>query len=119
VVMTVLIKKVGGGSAKFFIKQQNALGKVEGFVEEMMYGQKVIKVFCHEKESEADFDRYNDILFEESRKANQYANILGPILNNIGNILYVLVAITGGILLTLNRSEEHTSELQSRFDLVC
>ena len=100
-VMTVLIKKVGGGSAKFFIKQ-NALGKVEGFVEEMMYGQKVIKVFCHEKESEADFDRYNDILFEESRKANQYANILGPILNNIGNILYVLVAITGGILLTLN-----------------
>ena len=101
-VMTVLIKKVGGGSAKFFIKQQNALGKVEGFVEEMMYGQKVIKVFCHEEESEADFDRYNDILFEESRKANQYANILGPILNNIGNILYVLVAITGGILLTLN-----------------
>lgn len=101
-VMTVLIKKVGGGSAKFFIKQQNALGKVEGFVEEMMYGQKVIKVFCHEEESEADFDRYNDILFEESRKANQYANILGPILNNIGNILYVLVAITGGLLLTLN-----------------
>ena len=81
-VMTVLIKKVGGGSAKFFIKQQNALGKVEGFVEEMMYGQKVIKVFCHEEESEADFDRYNDILFEESRKANQYANILGPILNH-------------------------------------
>lgn len=101
-VMTVLIKKVGGSSAKFFIKQQNALGKVEGFVEEMMYGQKVIKVFCHEEESEADFDRYNDILFEESRKANQYANILGPILNNIGNILYVLVAITGGLLLTLN-----------------
>ena len=101
-VMTVLIKKVGGGSAKFFIKRQNALAKVEGFVEEMMYGQKVIKVFCHEEESEADFDRYNDILFEESRKANQYANILGPILNNIGNILYVLVAITGGLLLTLN-----------------
>ncbi len=86
----------------FLSKQQNALGKVEGFIEEMMYGQKVIKVFCHEEESEADFDRYNDILFEESRKANQYANILGPILNNIGNILYVLVAITGGILLTLN-----------------
>ncbi len=102
VVMTVLIKKVGGGSAKFFVRQQNALGKVEGFVEEMMYGQKVIKVFCHEEESEADFDRYNDILYEESRKANQYANILGPILNNIGNILYVLVAITGGTLLTLH-----------------
>ena len=102
VVMTVLIKKVGGGSAKFFVKQQNALGKVEGFIEEMMYGQKVIKVFCHEEESEADFDRYNDILFEESRKANQYANILGPVLNNIGNILYVLVAVTGGLLLSLH-----------------
>ena len=100
--LLISIKKVGGGSAKFFVKQQNALGKVEGFIEEMMYGQKVIKVFCHEEESEADFDRYNDILFEESRKANQYANILGPILNNIGNILYVLVAITGGILLTLH-----------------
>lgn len=101
IVMTLIIKKVGGGAAKFFFKQQNALGKVEGFVEEMMYGQKVIKVFCHEEESEADFDRYNDNLFEESRKANQYANILGPILNNIGNILYVVVAITGGLLLSL------------------
>ena len=97
--MTAIIKKVGGGSAKFFFRQQNALGKLEGFVEEMMNGQKVIKVFCHEEESKVDFDKLNDALFEESEKANCYANILAPILNNIGNVLYVLVAITGGVLL--------------------
>ena len=99
ILMTVITKKVGGGSAKFFVRQQNALGRVEGFVEEMMYGQKVIKVFSHEEESKEDFDRYNDALYEESRKANQYANVLGPVLNNIGNILYVVVAISGGLLL--------------------
>lgn len=99
IIMMVIIKKIGGGSAKYFFRQQNALGRTEGFIEEMMNGQKVIKVFCHERESEADFDRLNDFLYEESRKANRYANILGPILNNIGNVLYVLVAVTGGILL--------------------
>ena len=99
ILMTVLIKKIGGGSAKYFFRQQSALGKTEGFIEEMMNGQKVIKVFCHEEESKADFDRLNEELFEESRKANRYANILGPILNNIGNVLYVLVAIAGGLLL--------------------
>ena len=97
--MLFITKKVGGGSAKYFKRQQNALGKVEGFIEEMMNGQKVIKVFCHEEESKADFDRLNDMLFDESEKANRYANILGPILNNVGNVLYVLVAIAGGILL--------------------
>lgn len=65
----------------------------------MMNGQKVIKVFCHEEESKAAFDALNDALFEESEKANRYANTLGPILNNIGNVLYVLVAVTGGALL--------------------
>ncbi len=98
-VMFFITKKVGGGSAKYFIRQQNAIGRVEGFIEEMMNGQKVIKVFCHEEESKADFDKFNDDLFEESEKANKYANILGPILNNIGNVLYVLVAIAGGILM--------------------
>ena len=101
VLMLFITGKIGGGSAKYFFRQQIALGKVEGFAEEMMNGQKVIKVFCHEKESEADFDRYNDILFEESKRANKYANMLGPILNNIGNVLYVVVAVTGGILLAL------------------
>ncbi|HHY52215.1 MAG TPA: ABC transporter ATP-binding protein, partial [Clostridiales bacterium] len=97
--MLTIIKKVGGGSAKFFIKQQKALGHLEGFVEEMMNGQKVIKVFCHEEESKADFDVINESLFRDARAANQYANILGPILNNIGNVLYVIVAIAGGALL--------------------
>lgn len=98
-VMFYLIKKIGGNSAKYFFRQQTALGKVEGFAEEMMNGQKVIKVFCHEEESGKDFDKLNDQLFEESERANKYANILGPILNNIGNVLYVVVAIVGGILL--------------------
>jgi len=98
-VMFVVTKKVGGGSAKYFIRQQQAVGRAEGFAEEMMNGQKVIKVFCHEKESCDDFDAINEQLYRESEKANSYANILGPILNNIGNILYVVVAIAGGLLL--------------------
>lgn len=99
IAMVIITKKVGGGSAKYFIKQQKALGRLEGFTEEMMNGQKVIKVFCHEDESKADFDKLNEALFNDARAANRYANILGPILNNIGNILYVMVALTGGILL--------------------
>lgn len=98
-IMFYLIKKIGGNSAKYFFRQQAALGTVEGFVEEMMNGQKVIKVFCHEEESGKDFDKLNEKLFKESERANKYANILGPILNNIGNVLYVVVAIVGGILL--------------------
>lgn len=98
-IMTFIIKKIGGGSAKYFFRQQTALGEVEGFVEEIMNGQKVVKVFCHEDESKSDFDRLNDRLFSESEKANKYANTLGPILNNIGNVLYVIVAICGGALL--------------------
>lgn len=97
--MLWITKKVGGGSARYFFRQQTALGKVEGFVEERMNGQKVVKVFCHEEESEADFDRLNEMLFAESERANKYANILIPILNNIGNVLYVLVAVAGGLLL--------------------
>ena len=99
VLMYVITKKLGGGSAKFFFRQQTALGKVEGFVEEIMNGEKVVKVFCHERESEADFDRLNDLLYQESVRANQYSNVLGPLLNNIGNILYVVIAVAGGLLL--------------------
>ena len=99
VLMYVITKKLGGGSAKFFFRQQTALGKVEGFVEEIMNGEKVVKVFCHERESEADFDRLNDQLYRESVRANQYSNVLGPLLNNIGNILYVVIAVAGGLLL--------------------
>ena len=97
--MLFATKKIGGGSAKHFISQQKAIGKTEGFIEEMMNGQKVVKVFCHEQQSKEGFDRVNDELFRESEKANKYANTLGPIINNIGNVLYVIVAVWGGFLL--------------------
>lgn len=99
IVMLMITRKVGGSSARHFAYQQVALGKEEGFIEEIMNGQKVVKVFCHEEESKKDFDRINDKLFEESEKAHKFANTLGPILNNVGNVLYVIVALVGGILL--------------------
>ena len=99
ILMLFLTGRIGGKSASFFFCQQTALGKVEGFAEEMMSGMKVVKVFCHEEESQADFDRLNEELFRESEKANKYANTLGPILNNIGNVLYVIVAVAGGLFL--------------------
>ena len=98
-VMSIISKKVGGGSAKYFLRQQMAIGKTEGYIEEMMNGEKVVKVFCHEKASIEDFDKINDALFRDAEKANRYANTLMPILNNIGNILYALVAILGGVLI--------------------
>lgn len=101
IIMLRVIKKVGGNSAKYFIRQQESIGKVEGYIEEMMNGQKVVKVFCHEEESKADFDTLNEELFEVSERANKYANTLGPILNNIGNLLYVAVTLAGGLFLML------------------
>lgn len=95
----MVAKKVGGNSAKYFIRQQTSIGKAEGFIEEMMNGQKVVQVFCHEEESKKDFDRINDELFENSQKANKYANMLMPILGNISNVMYVVVALAGGVLL--------------------
>lgn len=100
--MLMITKKVGGGSARYFFRQQTALGKVEGFAEEIMNGQKVVKVFCHEEKSEQDFAKLNERLFEESVRANKYANTLIPILNNIGNVLYVIVAVVGGALMLIN-----------------
>ena len=97
--MVVVTRKIGGGSAKYFIRQQEAIGRTEGFVEEMMNGQKVVKVFCHEREAEKDFDAINDALFADSEQAHRYANTLMPVLNNIGNVLYVVVALIGGIFL--------------------
>ncbi len=97
-VMSIVSKKVGGGSAKYFMRQQKAIGKTEGFVQEMMNGQKVIKVFCHEKDCQKDFDKVNEELFNDSFRAHAFANCLGPIINNIGNILYVVVATVGGII---------------------
>ncbi len=98
--MLTVSRKVGGGSAKYFIRQQKAMGKTEGFIQEMMNGQKVIKVFCHEEAGKADFDRINDELCADSFRAHAYANTLGPIIGNIGNILYVLIAVVGGVLLS-------------------
>ena len=99
VLMLIVTKILGGKSTKYFVKQQVTLGETEGYIEEMMNGQKVVKVFNHEKEAIADFDKVNENWFEASRKANMYSNILGPILHNMSNILYVIAAITGGVLL--------------------
>ncbi len=98
VAIVFVTKLVGGGASRFFLGQQRAVAKTEGFVEEMMEGQKVIKVFCHEEEAKADFDGVNDHLFEQSDKANRYANMLMPIIANIGNVMYVVAALVGAVL---------------------
>ena len=95
IIMLLVTRHVGGHSSRNFIKQQQMIGGQEGFIEEMMVGLKVIKSFCHEEESKASFDQINNKLQDVSYKANSYANILMPILGNIGNLLYVLVAIVG------------------------
>ncbi|MCD8056590.1 MAG: ABC transporter ATP-binding protein/permease [Clostridiales bacterium] len=99
VFMVLVSKKVGGGSAKYFVRQQAATGKMEGFVQEMMNGMKVVKVFCHEEKSEEAFNELNDLLYDNNYRANAYSNMLGPIIANIGNLLYVLTAIVGGALM--------------------
>ncbi|MBQ6922178.1 MAG: ABC transporter ATP-binding protein, partial [Clostridia bacterium] len=101
-VMFRVTKTVGGKSAKYFIRRQAVLGKEEGFIEEMMQGGKVVKVFCHEKESMEEFDKRNEELCETATKATTFANILMPIMGNLGNILYVFVAFVGGLLTILN-----------------
>ncbi|MBP5780238.1 MAG: ABC transporter ATP-binding protein [Clostridia bacterium] len=101
-VMLFVSKTVGGNSSKYFVRQQKAMGKTEGYIQEMMNGQKVVKVFCHEEQSGRDFDKVNNALFEDSFRAHTFANMLGPIIMNLGNILYVLVAVVGGILMINN-----------------
>ena len=90
---------VGGGSARYFIRQQKSLGHLEGFIQEMMSGQKVVKVFNHEAACSHDFNALNEELCHDNSRANAYANILGPIIMNIGNVLYTLIAVTGGVIL--------------------
>ena len=99
VAMAFVAKTVGGKSAKNFMKMQRSIAKTEGFVEEMMEGQKVVKVFCHEEQSIEDFDKINEELCENATKATRFANILMPIMGNIGNILYVSVAFIGTLLI--------------------
>ncbi|MBQ8849134.1 MAG: ABC transporter ATP-binding protein [Clostridia bacterium] len=104
VAMIFVVKYIGGNSAKYFLKQQKSIAKSEGFIEEMMNGQRVVKAFCHEKQSGLDFDKVNEQLCDDATKANRFANILMPIMGNIGNIMYVLVAFVGGILIMLGVS---------------
>ena len=96
--MVVVTKIVGSKSARYFVRQQNSMGRAEGFVEEMINGQKVIKVFCHEEASKADFAKVNDELFRDCDKANGYGNILMPAIMNLGHVVFVAVAIVGGAL---------------------
>ena len=98
-IMFFTARYVSGHSSKYFLQQQITIAKTEGFMEEMMNGQKVVKVFCHEEGAKADFDKVNDELFSNSEKANRYANILMPLLANLGNVMYVIVALVGGTLL--------------------
>ena len=86
---------MGGGAGKYFLGQQRAVAQTEGFIEEMMNGQKVVKVFCHEEAAKHDFDKVNDHLYDQSNRANRYANMLMPILGNFGHVLYVIIAVVG------------------------
>ncbi len=98
IIMLNVSKKIGGKSAKYFIKQQTSLGALNGFIEEMIHGQKVVKVFCHEEQTKKDFDAVNDELCHNATKANTFASIMMPIMANITNVQYVLVAVIGGAL---------------------
>jgi|LSQX01.3.fsa_nt_gb ATP-binding cassette subfamily B protein len=118
VAMVFVSGKIGGGSAKYFVRQQVSIAKTEGFVQEMMNGQKVIKVFSHEKQSCNDFDKINEELYNDSYKAHAYSNTLGPIIMNIGNILYVVCATIGGLFLLLGVSNFSISGLPFTIDIV-
>ncbi len=118
VAMFFVSAKMGGGSAKYFMRQQQSVGKSEGFVQEMMNGQKVIKVFSHEDEVKADFDKINEELFEDSRRAHTYANCLGPIIMNIGNVLYTICAMMGGVFLVTGMPNISLSMLPFTIDIV-
>lgn len=101
VAMFVCSRALATRSAYFFRSQQASIGKTEGFIEEMMNGQRVIQVFNHEREAESDFNTFNDKLYSDSRRANMFANIMMPILMNMGNVMYVAVAIAGGAFIVL------------------
>lgn len=116
--MFMVSAKIGGGSAKYFIRQQKSVGKVEGYVQEMMNGQKVIKVFCHEDEVKQDFDALNEELYNDGYRAHAFANSLGPIIMNIGNVLYVLCAMVGGVFLVTNFPNIGIAGLAFSIDIV-
>ena len=116
--MVTVVKKLGGNSAKYFMRQQISLGKTEGYIQEMMNGQKVVKVFNHEEEAKAGFDAINDALFRDSERANTFANILPPVVMNIGNLIYVTVAMAGGVFLLTGASNLSISGLAFSISVV-
>ena len=118
VIMFFITKNFGSKSSRFFIKQQQTLGATEGYIEEMMNGQTGIIVFNHEEDAIAGFDKVNNAWFEASRKANTFANILMPVLHNMGNILYVLIALTGGVLLYLKTPNVSLSGMALNISIV-
>ena len=118
VFMMLVSKKMGGGSAKYFIRLQRSVAGLEGYVQEMMNGQKVVKVFCHEEACERDFDEINNALYQDAYRANSYANMLGPIIMNIGNVMYVIVAMVGGFLLAYNVGNLSLSGMPFGIDIV-
>jgi ATP-binding cassette subfamily B protein len=117
-IMMTLTRVLGGRSAHFFLAQQRALAAEEGFAEESMNGQKVIKVFTHEKLTEADFDKVNEQLFQASKNANIYGNTLGPILMNTGNLAYVIVALAGCIFLVAGIPNPSISGMALGIDII-
>ncbi len=97
-IMLLVTKVIGGKSARFFTRQQKSIGNLNGYIEEMINGQKVVKVFCHEKTIKNEFDRFNDELNDNAFQANKFANILMPVMGNLANLQYVLVAVVGGAM---------------------
>lgn len=116
--MAWLTRYMGGKSARYFLEQQHAIGAVEGFAEEAMNGERVIKVFTHERQMQQRFDVVNDELFEAAKKANIYSNVLGPILMNLGNLSYVIVALAGGTFLTVGLANPSISGMALTIDIV-
>ncbi|MGC4018982.1 MAG: ABC transporter ATP-binding protein [Muricomes sp.] len=98
VIILQVVKKIAGNSGVYFVRQQQSIGDVNGYIEEMINGQKVVKVFCHEEKAKERFNEKNEKLFKEAAQANTYANILMPVMNNLGYVLYVLIAVVGGIM---------------------
>lgn len=114
VLMYAAIKKVGGASAIYFMRQQKTLGNVTGFIEEMISGQKVIKVFCHEDEARQQFDKKNEALYQDSAQANKFGNVLMPVIMQLGNLQYILIALIGG-LMAINGSSAVTVGMIAAF----
>ena len=118
IIMSLVTRKIGGGSAKYFVRQQRSMAVAEGYIQEMMNGQKVVKVFCREKRGTEDFEKINESLFNDAFRANAYANILAPIIMNLGNIMYVIIAICGGLFLLTGATNVSLSGMAFEISIV-